>query len=67
MPGSVPSPRDFAAGDRFAPRSSHSDVSSSVRPVIKRWGQTDHYYAELPDEELARVGLEPVAQKGGVA
>lgn len=67
VPGSVPSPRDFAAGDRFAPRSSHSDVSSSVRPVIKRWGQTDHYYAELPDEELARVGLEPVAQKGGVA
>ncbi len=66
VPGSVPSPRDFAAGDRFAPRSSHSDVSSSVRPVIKRWGQTDHYYAELPDEELARVGLEPVAQKGGV-
>lgn len=67
VPGSVPSPRDFAAGDRFAPRSSHSDVSSSVRPVIKRWGQTDHYYAELPDEELARVGLESVAQKGGVA
>lgn len=67
VPGSVPSPRDFAADDRFAPRSSHSDVSSSVRPVIKRWGQTDHYYAELPDEELARVGLEPVAQKGGVA
>ncbi|WP_281702309.1 dipeptide/oligopeptide/nickel ABC transporter permease/ATP-binding protein [Cryptobacterium curtum] len=67
VPGSVPSPRDFAAGDRFAPRSSHSDVSSSVRPVIKRWGQTDHYYAELPDEELARFGLEPVAQKGGAA
>ena len=39
----------------------------AIRPVIKRWGQTDHYYAELPDEELARVGLEPVAQKGGAA
>ena len=37
VPGSVPSPRDFAAGDRFAPRSSYSDVSSSVRPVLKRW------------------------------
>ncbi|MEG0217195.1 MAG: dipeptide/oligopeptide/nickel ABC transporter permease/ATP-binding protein [Raoultibacter sp.] len=59
VPGSVPSPKDFAPGDRFAPRSSHFNVASSVRPVIKRYKNSDHYYAELPDEELQRVGLTP--------
>lgn len=65
VPGSVPSPRDFAKGDRFAPRSSHPDVHSDVHPVIKQLAGTDHYYAELPDDEMARVGLTSVAQEGG--
>ncbi|MBR2836443.1 MAG: dipeptide/oligopeptide/nickel ABC transporter permease/ATP-binding protein [Coriobacteriales bacterium] len=57
IPGSVPSPADFPQGDRFTPRSSHADKVSDVRPVLKRVGNTDHYYAELPDDELKRLGI----------
>ena len=64
IPGSVPSPADFPKGDRFTPRSSHPDKVSDVRPILKRLGTTDHFYAELPDEELARLGIDP-AVKGG--
>ena len=35
VPGSVPSPKDFPKGDRFAPRSSHPDLHSDVRPILK--------------------------------
>ncbi|MDO4290063.1 MAG: dipeptide/oligopeptide/nickel ABC transporter permease/ATP-binding protein [Eggerthellaceae bacterium] len=66
VPGSVPSPKDFPEGDRFTPRSSHPDKVSNVRPMLKRYGTTDHYYAELPDSELKRLGIEPYV-KGGVA
>ncbi|MEG0071402.1 MAG: dipeptide/oligopeptide/nickel ABC transporter permease/ATP-binding protein [Raoultibacter sp.] len=59
VPGSVPSPQDFAQGDRFAPRSSHFSVKSDVRPIIKRYKNSDHYYAELPDAELKTIGLTP--------
>ncbi|MDO4182568.1 MAG: dipeptide/oligopeptide/nickel ABC transporter permease/ATP-binding protein [Coriobacteriia bacterium] len=65
VPGSVPSPKDFPEGDRFRPRSSHPDLVSTEEPIMKRLEGTDHYYAELPDEELARIGLEPLV-KGGV-
>ncbi|WP_165171206.1 dipeptide/oligopeptide/nickel ABC transporter permease/ATP-binding protein [Adlercreutzia sp. ZJ242] len=65
VPGSVPSPKDFPEGDRFTPRSSHPDKVSQIRPMLKRYLQTDHYYAELPDSELARLGIEPYV-KGGV-
>lgn len=64
VPGSVPSPKDFPEGDRFRPRSSHPDKISNVPPMLKRVPGTDHYYAELPDSELKRVGIEP-ALKGG--
>lgn len=64
VPGSVPSPKDFPKGDRFAPRSSHPNVHSDVRPVIKRYRDTDHYFAELPNAEMQRLGLTPV--EGGV-
>ncbi len=64
IPGSVPSPADFPKGDRFAPRSSHPDVVSAVEPVLKRVPGTDHLYAELPDEELARLGLKPLLSGG---
>lgn len=64
VPGSVPSPADFPKGDRFAPRSSHPDIHSSVSPVLKQYKNTDHYYAELPDEEMERIGLVPVAKRG---
>ena len=66
VPGSVPSPKDFPEGDRFRPRSSHPDAISNVEPMLKQVPGTDHYYAELPDSELTRLGLEPLL-KGGAA
>ncbi|WP_338125046.1 dipeptide/oligopeptide/nickel ABC transporter permease/ATP-binding protein [Slackia piriformis] len=59
VPGSVPSPADFPKGDRFTPRSSHPDAVSDVRPILKKDGDSNHWYAELPDEEMARLGLKP--------
>ena len=59
VPGSVPSPKDFPEGDRFRPRSSHPDKVSPIAPMLKRIEGTDHYYAELPDSELKRLGIEP--------
>lgn len=64
VPGSVPSPKDFPEGDRFIPRSSHPDKVSNIRPMLKRYGDTDHYYAELPDSELKRLGIEPYVPGG---
>lgn len=66
VPGSVPSPKDFPEGDRFTPRSSHPDKVSPTKPVLKRKGDTDHYYAELPDDELERLGIEPYAPGGPI-
>ena len=59
VPGSVPSPAEFPKGDRFVPRSSHPEIKSDVRPVMKRVPGTDHYYGELPDPELVRLGINP--------
>ena len=64
VPGTVPTPAELPEGDRFAPRSSHAKAVSSVRPVLKRAGSSNHWYAELPDAELARLGLKPY---GGAA
>lgn len=58
VPGSVPSPADFPAGDRFAPRSSHPTVGLDVHPILKPVpGVEHHFVAEVPDEELAKNGL----------
>ena len=65
VPGSVPSPKDFPEGDRFRPRSSHPDKISNVPPMLKQLKGTDHYYAELPDTELTRIGLEPLVPAEG--
>ena len=65
VPGSVPSPKDFPEGDRFRPRSSHPDKISNVPPMLKKLKGTDHYYAELPDSELVRIGLEPLVPAEG--
>lgn len=49
VPGTVPSPKDFPAGDRFAPRSSHPDRGLDERPVLVPVpGEPDHVYAQLP-------------------
>ncbi|USR78727.1 dipeptide/oligopeptide/nickel ABC transporter permease/ATP-binding protein [Arcanobacterium pinnipediorum] len=47
VPGTVPSPKDFPIGDRFAPRSSHPDYGLDIRPVLTEVGPR-HYYAALP-------------------
>ncbi|MCM3503192.1 dipeptide/oligopeptide/nickel ABC transporter permease/ATP-binding protein [Microbacterium sp. P26] len=59
VPGTVPSPRDFPKGDRFAPRSSNPQRGRGVAPVRRRVDGTDHYYAAHPDDA-------PVAPVGGV-
>ena len=53
VPGTVPAPRDFVNGDRFAPRSAHPDIGVDTRPVLLQVPDTSHYYAGQPDlEEL---------------
>ena len=66
VPGSVPSPKYFPEGDRFTPRSSHPDKVSQLRPVLKRVSDSDHYYAELPDSELKRLGIKPYVPGGAI-
>lgn len=48
VPGTVPSPREFVTGDRFAPRSSHPTIGLDTRPVMVEVGP-QHWYAELPE------------------
>ena len=50
VPGTVPSPRDFPVGDRFAPRSSHPDYGLDIRPVLTEVGP-EHVYAALPSRD----------------
>ena len=67
VPGSVPSPERLPPeGDRFTPRSSHPDKVSQLRPVLKRVSDSDHYYAELPDSELKRLGIKPYVPGGAI-
>jgi peptide/nickel transport system permease protein len=57
--GTVPSPREFVAGDRFAPRSSHPHVGLDTRPVLKPVEDSrDHVFAVTPELEavLAKEG-----------
>lgn len=48
--GVVPSPRDFPAGDRFAPRSSDPARYDGVTPVRRQIAGTEHYYSAHPDD-----------------
>ncbi|MDN5725638.1 MAG: dipeptide/oligopeptide/nickel ABC transporter permease/ATP-binding protein [Propionibacteriales bacterium] len=52
VPGVVPSPRDFVAGDRFSPRSSHPEIGREARAELRRIDDTTHWYAAHP--EVAR-------------
>ncbi|MBV1779969.1 dipeptide/oligopeptide/nickel ABC transporter permease/ATP-binding protein [Paeniglutamicibacter sp. ABSL32-1] len=45
IPGSVPSPRDFAAGDRFAARSLDPAADPARALSLERVGTSDHYWA----------------------
>lgn len=67
VPGTVPSPRDFPTGDRFAPRSSHPTVGLDTLPVMRQVNNTHHYYADLPDEAWTRAGISrPTTHPAGV-
>ena len=48
--GTVPSPKDFPVGDRFAPRSSHPDYGADIPLELELVGP-EHVYAALPDKE----------------
>ena len=64
VPGTVPSPRDFPVGDRFAPRSSHPDYGLDIRPVLTEVGP-EHVYAALPPREEVLVSSETVVIEEG--
>ena len=64
VPGTVPSPRDFPIGDRFAPRSSHPDCGLDIRPVLTEVGP-EHVYAALPPREEVLVVSESVVIEEG--
>jgi peptide/nickel transport system permease protein len=56
IPGTVPTPRDFPAGDRFAPRSSHPERGLGVRPVLRPVdGAPDHLVA-VPGDPVTPGG-----------
>jgi peptide/nickel transport system permease protein len=58
IPGTVPSPRDFATGDRFAPRSRSGDAVRAQRPELRPVTGTLHLVSThndallAPDDEL---------------
>ena len=54
VPGVVPSPREFVAGDRFAPRSSHPTVGLDVRRAMVTVPGTEHAWAAHPELEATR-------------
>jgi peptide/nickel transport system permease protein len=45
VPGTVPSPREFASGDRFAPRSQDPGARADVRPRLVAIPETSHAVA----------------------
>lgn len=49
--GTVPSPREFVTGDRFAPRSSMPTVGLDTTPVLRLLPGTTHSYATTEDRE----------------
>ncbi len=59
IPGTVPSPRDFATGDRFAPRSQRADADPRQKLVLTtvssvdsaNGGDADHYWASHLKED----------------
>ena len=56
VPGVVPSPREFVAGDRFAPRSSHPTIGLDSNPTLRKIEGVDHVYARTDElvEALAK-------------
>ncbi|MCQ9342645.1 dipeptide/oligopeptide/nickel ABC transporter permease/ATP-binding protein [Corynebacterium kozikiae] len=59
VPGTVPSPREFVAGDRFAPRSSNPTLGITQKPLLRQVGATGTHHVAITDEllELRREEL----------
>ncbi|WP_030013775.1 MULTISPECIES: dipeptide/oligopeptide/nickel ABC transporter permease/ATP-binding protein [Micrococcales] len=58
IPGTVPSPTDFASGDRFAPRSQRPDADPNATLRLERVGDRDHYWAtNAPTSGEAKVHI----------
>lgn len=51
VPGTVPSPREFLAGNRFAPRSSNPNFGADVRPTMQLIPDTTHSVAVIEQEK----------------
>lgn len=57
--GTVPSPRDFPAGDRFAPRSSNPARNAGITTVMRQIAGTEHSYVGHPDDAtVERMGAD---------
>lgn len=62
IPGTVPSPREFAKGDRFASRSLRTDANPAQQlafvPLVRDGETTDHFWAshKLEDAAAANAG-----------
>ena len=50
--GTVPSPREFPPGDRFAPRSSNPARNAGITTVFRQIPGTEHFHAAHPDDEV---------------
>ncbi|MGP9538720.1 dipeptide/oligopeptide/nickel ABC transporter permease/ATP-binding protein [Brachybacterium sp. AOP43-C2-M15] len=57
VPGTVPSPRDFARGDRFAPRSLDPSADPTARPRLVEIG--------VPGHRVSTTGEVPAPLEGG--
>src|SRR5690606_29593846 len=64
IPGTVPSPRDFPTGDRFAPRSSQPDRGLDVRPVLRAVDDDGQHLVAMPPAEPAGAGTAPLTTGG---
>jgi len=64
IPGTVPSPRDFPAGDRFAPRSSQPGRGLDVRPVLRPVDADDQHLVAMPPAEPVGAGTAPTTTGG---
>ena len=58
VPGTVPSPRDFAVGDRFAPRSLDPAADPSTRPTLVQLAGSDHKVATTGEAPPSFTSLE---------
>lgn len=60
VPGTVPSPRDFVDGDRFAPRSRHPELGIGQKPTPRAVaGSNTHFFSATDDSYAALTARSP--------